>query len=119
MSTLACRRRRAAARSPVSTASDAGASAPTLADDSVTSTTFTSDQATDTGEGDAAPFARSPYGEGSHVGDEPPEGFTIKGNERSMKYHVEGNAGYARTIADVWFDSEEAALRAGFTKAQR
>ena len=43
----------------------------------------------------------------------------IKGNERSMKYHVQGNGGYQRTIADVWFASEEAAVAAGFSKAQR
>ncbi len=70
-------------------------------------------------EEDAAPFADSPYGEGSYVGTEPPEGFVIKGNERSMKYHVQGNGGYLRTIADVWFSSEDAAVAAGFRKAQR
>ncbi|SDL55184.1 hypothetical protein SAMN04488242_1913 [Tessaracoccus oleiagri] len=59
------------------------------------------------------------YGEGSYVGETPPEGFTIKGNERSMKYHVPGSGGYERTIAEVWFESEEAAERAGFTRAQR
>lgn len=65
----------------------------------------------------AAP--ESTYGEGSYVGANPPEGFTIKGNERSKKYHVEGTGGYERTIAEVWFNSEEAAQAAGFTKAQR
>ncbi len=59
------------------------------------------------------------HGEGSYVGDEPPEGFVIKGNERSMKYHVPGSGGYERTIADVWFATEEAAQEAGFTRAQR
>lgn len=59
------------------------------------------------------------YGEGAYVGDTPPEGFTIKGNERSMKYHVPGTGGYDRTIAEVWFKTEEAAEAAGFTKAQR
>ncbi len=76
----------------------------------------------DSGEadgGDASPLAGSPYGEGSYVGDEPPEGFTIKGNDRSMKYHVPGSAAYERTIAEVWFDSEEAAQAAGFVRAQR
>lgn len=65
------------------------------------------------------PFVVSPYGEGSYVGSEPPAGFAIKGNERSMKYHVQGSGGYDRTIADVWFETEEAAQAAGFTKAQR
>ncbi|MGC3994399.1 MAG: hypothetical protein QM779_09880 [Propionicimonas sp.] len=78
------------------------------------------DQLADEAEGgDAAPFAGSPYGDGSYVGDEPPEGFTIKGNDRSMKYHLPGSAAYERTIAEVWFDSEEAAQAAGFVRAQR
>ena len=44
---------------------------------------------------------------------------SIKGNERSMKYHVPESAGYGRTIAEVWFNSEEAAQQAGFIRAQR
>lgn len=69
--------------------------------------------------GDASPLAASPYGEGSYVGDEPPEGFTIKGNDRSMKYHLPGSVAYVRTIAEVWFNSEEAAQAAGFVRAGR
>jgi hypothetical protein len=69
----------------------------------------------------AAPEAgKSKYeGEGVYVGSEPPEGFSIKGNERSMKYHVPESAGYGRTMAEVWFNSEEAAQQAGFVRAQR
>lgn len=59
------------------------------------------------------------YGEGSFVGEVAPEGYTIKGNERSMKFHVPESGGYDRTIADVWFNSEDAAEKAGFTRAQR
>jgi hypothetical protein len=71
--------------------------------------------------GEAPPqVANSKYqGEGVYVGHEPPEGFTIKGNERSMKYHVPESAGYGRTVAEVWFNSEEAAQQAGFVRAQR
>ena len=58
-------------------------------------------------------------GEGIYVGTEPPEGFSIKGNERSMKYHVPDSPAYARTVAEVWFNSEEAAQAAGFIRAQR
>ena len=61
----------------------------------------------------------APYGEGSYAGANPPEGFVIKGNERSMKYHLPDAAGYARTTADVWFSSEEAAQTAGFARSQR
>jgi hypothetical protein len=58
-------------------------------------------------------------GEGVYVGSEPPEGYVIKGNERSKKYHMPETGGYARTIAEVWFNSEEAAQQAGFVRAQR
>lgn len=58
------------------------------------------------------------YGEGSYVGDEPPAEYTVKANERSMKYHTSDSAGYDRTIADVYFVSTEAAEQAGFTRAQ-
>ena len=63
--------------------------------------------------------AENPYGDGAFVGSEPPEGYTIKGNERSKKHHLEGSGGYERTIAEVWCNSEDAAQAAGFTKAQR
>ena len=69
--------------------------------------------------GDASPLAGSPYGEGSYVGAEPPQGFSIKGNDRSMKYHMPGSSAYERTIADVWFASPEAAEAAGFVRTQR
>ncbi|MBO0812787.1 MAG: hypothetical protein J2P23_12180 [Microlunatus sp.] len=62
---------------------------------------------------------QSKYGEGSYVGTEPPEGFTIKGNERSKKFHISGSDSYDRTSADVWFNSESAAETAGFSKAKR
>ena len=57
------------------------------------------------------------YGEGSYRGDEPPAGFDIKGNEDSMKFHTPESQWYEQTIAEVWFDSEESAEAAGFTKA--
>jgi hypothetical protein len=57
-------------------------------------------------------------GEGAYVGVEPPEGFFIKGNEQSMKYHTPESGGYDDTIAEVWFNSEEAAQEAGFVRAQ-
>lgn len=71
-------------------------------------------------EDPASAALRAKYsGEGVFVGAEPPVGFTIKGNERSMKYHLPEAAGYNRTIAEVWFNSEEAAQAAGFVRAQR
>ena len=76
--------------------------------------------ATEATEAVAATMASTRYeGEGVYVGQEPPDGFTIKGNERSMKYHVPESSGYGRTIAEVWFNSEEAAQQAGFVRAHR
>ncbi|GAA0952809.1 hypothetical protein GCM10009554_56280 [Kribbella koreensis] len=46
-----------------------------------------------------------------------PEGYTIKGNEDSMKYHGTDSPWYDQTVAEVWFQTEEAAQAAGFTKA--
>ena len=71
------------------------------------------------GAGESAQRAEQGYGEGAYVGSEPPDGFNIKGNERSMKYHTPEAAGYDRTNADVWFNSEEAAQAAGFIRALR
>src|SRR5690606_29469601 len=46
-----------------------------------------------------------------------PEGFSVKGNKDSMKYHVEGSRWYDQTVAEVWFRSAEAAEAAGFVPA--
>jgi len=55
---------------------------------------------------------------GVYLGVEPPTGYLIKGNERSMKYHVPDSNSYGRTIAEIWFESEDAARQAGFTPAE-
>jgi large subunit ribosomal protein L17 len=49
--------------------------------------------------------------------DKAPEGFPIKGNEGSMKYHTPDGQWFEQTTAEVWFDTEESAQAAGFTKA--
>ena len=59
----------------------------------------------------------STYGEGSYVGENPPEGYDIKGNADSMKYHTPESPWYGRTIAEVWFNTTEAAEAAGFVAA--
>ncbi len=45
-----------------------------------------------------------------------PDGHDIKGNADSMLYHVPGSSFYSRTKAEVWFDTEENAQAAGFSK---
>ncbi|WP_310961048.1 50S ribosomal protein L17, sunset domain variant [Nocardioides terrisoli] len=49
--------------------------------------------------------------------EEAPEGFPIKGNRDSMKYHEPDGQWFAQTVAEVWFDTAESAEAAGFTKA--
>ena len=59
----------------------------------------------------------APYGEGSHGpvdGDEPPEGFSVKGTLDSMRYHTQGSQSFSDNAADVWFVSTDAAEAAGF-----
>jgi large subunit ribosomal protein L17 len=46
-----------------------------------------------------------------------PEGFDIKGNKDSGKFHTPASQWYDATIAEVWFRTEEAAEAAGFVKA--
>ncbi|MFK7920039.1 MAG: 50S ribosomal protein L4 [Ilumatobacter sp.] len=61
----------------------------------------------------------SPHGEGSHAplaDDAMPEGYPIKGNADSMLYHLPDTSFYNRTVAEVWFDTEESAKAAGFTR---
>lgn len=61
----------------------------------------------------------SAWGKDTYVGSEPPAGFVIKGNERSMYFHMPGGERYDRTIPDVWFRSEQEALDAGFKRSPR
>ena len=109
------------AATPAAPAEAAAASASTAPSPDEVAPAHAADESTAEPEGDdgTKDAQGSKYGEGAYVGAEPPEGFTIKGNERSKKYHVTGTDGYERTNADVWFNSESAAETAGFTKAQR
>ncbi|MGP9782617.1 50S ribosomal protein L20 [Arthrobacter sp. MYb211] len=68
----------------------------------------------------AAPAAKSVEGEGvikAVEGQDAPEGFVIKGNAGSNKYHVPGSTWYEQTEAEFWFNSIEAAKGAGFEPA--
>ena len=70
----------------------------------------------------AAPAASedAPFGEGSAAplaDGSAPEGFDIKGNQGSMKFHTPDSPWYGRTKAEVWFATEEAAKAAGFVNA--
>lgn len=60
-----------------------------------------------------------PYGEDSYKGENPPEGFDIKGNEDSMKFHTPESQWYAQTKAEIWFKTVEAAEAAGFVNVMK
>lgn len=47
---------------------------------------------------------------------EAPEGYPIKGNANSMKYHTPDSPFYGRTVAEIWFASEADAEAAGYEK---
>lgn len=74
-----------------------------------------------------APKAEAPKAEaaeglpaGSHApleSGEAPEGFEVKGNSDSMKYHVPGSRWYSSTKAEIWFDSAESAEATGYAPA--
>jgi large subunit ribosomal protein L17 len=68
-------------------------------------------------EATAADATEAPYGEGSHAplaDGSAPDGFPIKGNQDSMKYHTPESPWYEQTVAEVWFATQEAAEAAGF-----
>ena len=50
-------------------------------------------------------------------GSSPDEAYTIKGNLNSMKYHEPDGQWFEQTVAEVWFQTAEAAEAAGFTTA--
>ena len=60
------------------------------------------------------------FGPDSHPATEDgsaPEGFDVKGNADSMKFHTPESQWYDATVAEVWFRSAEAAAAAGFEPA--
>jgi large subunit ribosomal protein L17 len=74
--------------------------------------------ATDVEVEESASDDEHPYGAGSHAAPEDgsqPEGFPIKGNADSMLYHTTDSEYYDRTVAEVWFKTEEDAEKAGFS----
>lgn len=89
--------------SPSSPSSPSAPSAPS-ADDEIGEVTVGADAVAETAEG-------------GYRGENPPKGYDIKGNEDSRKFHTPESPWYDQTIAEVWFDSAEAAEAAGFVNA--
>jgi len=92
---------------------------PPAADDAVDSDAMET-AGDDTADDASADIADAPHGDGSHApladGGQP-EGFPIKGNEDSMKYHEPDGQWFENTEAEVWFATPDAAEAAGYTRA--
>lgn len=62
----------------------------------------------------------APFGADSHAplpDGSMPDGFPVKGNADSMKFHQPDGRWYEATVAEVWFTTAEAAAAAGFVEA--
>jgi small subunit ribosomal protein S2 len=91
----------AAAEAATDTPADTGAAAATAV------------SAVELAEGEFGPDSAAPLENG-----EAPEGFEIKGNKSSKKFHAPSSPWYDRTNAEVWFRTVEAAEKAGFVNAE-
>jgi small subunit ribosomal protein S2 len=65
-------------------------------------------------DGGFGPDSAAPVADGTA-----PEGFEVKGNATSMKFHTPSSPWYDRTNAEVWFRTAEAAEAAGFVNAEK
>jgi small subunit ribosomal protein S2 len=64
-------------------------------------------------EGEYGADSAAPLEDGSA-----PEGFEVKGNKTSKKFHAPSSPWFDRTNAEVWFRTAEAAEKAGFVNAE-
>ncbi len=89
--------------------------------DDVTEASADEDTAAAAGGIAAAQEGDHPYGEGSHApledAAEMPEGYPVKGNADSGKFHQPDGRWYENTVAEVWFADAAAAEAAGFIEA--
>jgi small subunit ribosomal protein S2 len=95
----------------VEVAVESATTAPDGVETEAVTTTDSSDSSDTAGE--FGPDSAAPLEDGSA-----PEGFEVKGNRNSMKFHAPSSPWYARTIAEVWFRTAEAAEAAGFANAE-
>ncbi len=94
-------------------AADAAAEAATDTPADTEAAAATAVSAVELAEGEFGPDSAAPLENG-----EAPEGFEIKGNKSSKKFHAPSSPWYDRTNAEVWFRTVEAAEKAGFVNAE-
>ena len=104
----------AARRAKQEEAKEAAAETKAAEDEATTAGATTDDAATT----DSAAERELPAGAVTATEDgSAPEGYSVKGNADSGKYHVEGSQWYDQTVAEFWFADAEAAEDAGFEPA--
>ena len=104
----------AARRAKQEEAKEAAAETKAAEDEATTADATTDDAATS----DSAAERELPAGAIAAPEDgSAPEGYSVKGNADSGKYHVEGSQWYDQTVAEFWFADAEAAEAAGFEPA--
>ncbi len=104
----------AARRAKQEEAKEAAAETKAAEDEATTADATTDDAATT----DSAAERELPAGAVAATEDgSAPEGYSVKGNADSGKYHVEGSQWYDQTVAEFWFADAEAAEAAGFEPA--
>ncbi|MDR7253606.1 small subunit ribosomal protein S2 [Nocardioides sp. BE266] len=110
----------AAAETPASEATGAASEAPQAEAAAEAATEAPAEAATEVKA--FAAVAEGEFGADSAPANEDgsaPEGFEVKGNKDSMKFHAPTSPWYDRTKAEVWFRTAEAAEAAGFVNAEQ
>ena len=104
-----------ATATPASEATGAASEAPEAdaAAEAATEAPATQTESPAAAEGEFGPDSAAPLEDGSA-----PDGFEIKGNKTSKKFHAPSSPWYDRTNAEVWFRTAEAAEAAGFVNAE-
>ena len=112
--------RRAATPKAAKAAAPAAAATTEVADTEAAEAASGEDAATESVDSAVVEAAAGPYGADSAdplEDGEAPEGFYVKGNKDSMKFHTPASPWYDKTVAEVYFKTAEAAVAAGFVEA--
>jgi len=112
--------RRAATPKAAKAAAPAAAATTEVADTEAAEAASGEDAATEGVDSAVVEAAAGPYGADSAdplEDGEAPEGFYVKGNKDSMKFHTPASPWYDKTVAEVYFKTAEAAVAAGFVEA--
>ena len=108
-------------KAPATTKTDAVAAPAPAAEDTDADTEIAALADVDDADVDGADAEGSELPAGAHAPlddvEEAPEGFPIKGNSDSMKFHEPDGQWFGQTVAELWFDTADSAEAAGYSRA--